>query len=235
MKKWLALLLVFAAVISIVAVGAATSEEEKTVYITFDDGPTHNTPQILDTLNKYNAKATFFVLDDRITQYPEYMKRIVSEGHSIGLHGVSHDVNVIYKSPSEPLYEMNRANETLYNTLGIKTSLVRTPYGSYPYMSYEQYKIICAASYKLWDWTVDPRDSVGSAPSIESIISRIKSDLKGNDYPIVLLHDRQSTANNLDAILSYFASQGYSFGVIDENTEPVNFMKLYGPAKNESS
>lgn len=229
MKKTIALLLISAVLLSIVA--AASTDREKVVYITFDDGPTQNTPAILDTLAKYNAKATFFVLENRICQYPDYMKRIVAEGHSVGLHGVSHDVNVIYSTPSEPLNEMNTANETLYNTLGFKTRLVRTPYGSHPYMSLEQYKILKAANYHLWDWTVDPRDGVGT-PSISTIMNNIKHDLKGNDYPIILLHDRLSTANKLEEILSFFVSEGYSFGVIDEKMCNVNFMELYGPAKN---
>lgn len=232
MKKWLALLLIISAVAPLVAAATASTEEDKILYLTFDDGPTNNTPLILDTLAKYNAKATFFVLEDRIKEYPEYMKRLVAEGHAIGLHGISHDVGVIYSSPSEPLYEMNRANETLQNTLGFKTRLVRTPYGSYPYMSYEQYKILCAADYNIWDWTVDPRDSVGT-PDISTMLNRLKQELKGNNYPIILLHDRKSTAKNLDTILSYLVSRGYRFEIIDEQMEPVNSMKLYGPAKQE--
>ncbi len=212
----------------------ASTQEEKFVYITFDDGPTQNTPAILDTLAKYNAKATFFVLENRITQYPDYTKSIVAQGHAIGLHGTSHDVNQIYSTPSAPLSEMNSANETLYNTLGFKSRLVRTPYGSYPYMSLDQYKILKAANYLLWDWTVDPRDGVGT-PTISTILNCIKRDLKGNECPIVILHDRLATANKLEEILKYFVSQGYTFRVIDEKMDPVNFMELYGPAKQKSS
>ena len=232
MKKALVILFVFILFFCVMA--GAASNDEKVVYITFDDGPTHNTPLILDTLKKYNAKATFFVLENRISEYPDFIKRLHSEGHAIGLHGQCHDVNVIYSSPSEPLYEMNSTNDSLYNVLGFRTQLARTPYGSYPYMTYDQYKVLCSANYKIWDWTVDPRDGVGT-PDISTIFSNIKKDLKGNNNPIVLLHDRKSTAKNLDSILNFFASQGYRFETIDENMDPVNFMELYGPAKNKSS
>ncbi len=232
MKKLLPLLIAVVLALSIVAF--ASNEGSKTVYITFDDGPTHNTPAILACLDKYNAKATFFVLDNRITENPDLIRQIISSGHSIGLHGVSHDVNKIYSTPSEPLIEMNAANETLYNTAGVRTKLVRTPYGSYPYMNLEQYKILKAANYHLWDWTVDPRDSVGT-PSIGTILKRIENDLKGNERPIVLLHDKKSTVNNLDSILNYFASRNYTFEVITEKMDAVNFMELYGPAKNKSN
>lgn len=204
------------------------------MYLTFDDGPTHNTPAILEILKKYNAKATFFVLESRIKENPDLLKCIIADGHSIGLHGVSHDVNLIYSTPSKPLEEMNKANEALYSAAGFKTKLIRTPYGSYPYMSLEQYKILKAANYKLWDWSVDPRDGVG-APSLSAMLNRIKNDLKGNEKPIILLHDKKSTVNNLDAILYFLVSQGYSFGLIDEKMDSVNFMELYGPAKNKIS
>ncbi len=230
MKRFL--ILVFCAAFLLSAVVFASTDEKKTIYLTFDDGPTHNTPAILDTLKKYNAKATFFVLNNRITENPDLIKQIVAEGHAVGLHGSSHDVNIIYATASKPLEEMNEANETLYNTLGFKTKLVRTPYGSYPYMNLEQYKILKGANYNLWDWTVDPRDGVG-APAISTMLERIKGDLKGNENPIVLLHDKKSTANNLDAILSYFVSKGYSFALIDESMDPVNFMELYGPARKK--
>lgn len=230
MKKSLALLLIIAAVCSLAALGATV--DEKVIYLTFDDGPTQNTPQILEILKKYNAKATFFLLEDRMKEFPDYVKRLYSEGHSIGLHGQSHDVNIIYSTPSEPLVEMNGANKVLYDTVGFKTKLIRTPYGSYPYMTYEQYKILKAANYNLWDWTVDPRDGVGT-PDMQSILRHIKTDLKNNEYPIVLLHDRKATANKLDSILSYFTSQGYTFDIINENMDPVNFMELYGPAREK--
>ena len=232
LKKFIPLLLLAVLLLSH-AVFAAT-DSSKLLYLTFDDGPTHNTPAILDILKKYNAKATFFVLEGRITENPDLLKRIIAEGHHVGLHGVSHDVNKIYSAPSIPLEEMNKANETLYNTIGFKTKLIRTPYGSYPYTSLEQYKILKAANYKLWDWTVDPRDGVGT-PSIDTMLKHIEKDLKGNEKPIILLHDKKSTVNNLDTILNYLSSRGYSFALIDESMDSVNFMELYGPAKNKSS
>ncbi|MBQ8540474.1 MAG: polysaccharide deacetylase [Clostridia bacterium] len=230
MKRFL--LLLICATILLSAVVLAATDKQRVIYLTFDDGPTHNTPAILDALKKYNAKATFFVLNSRITENPDLLKRIIAEGHSVGLHGSSHDVNVIYSTASKPLEEMNETNENLYNTVGFKTKLIRTPYGSYPYMNLEQYKILKAANYNLWDWTVDPRDGVG-APAISTMLNRIKGDLKGNENPIVLLHDKKSTVNNLDAILSYFVSEGYSFGLIEEAMDPVNFMELYGPARKK--
>ncbi len=226
MKKLSAFLI--AALLFTLVGAAANFEKEKIVYITFDDGPTQNTPQILEILDEYNAHATFFVLAGRIKEFPDYMRRIKSCGHSIGLHGTSHDFHTIYQTLSMPLSEMNQTNDALYSVLGFHSKLIRTPYGSYPNMSKEQYKILCAANFRLWDWTVDPRDSVGANPEPYKMLQRIKRDLKTADPPIVILHDRKSTANALPEILKYFKDEGYSFGVIDETMTPVNFMELYG-------
>jgi peptidoglycan/xylan/chitin deacetylase (PgdA/CDA1 family) len=207
---------------------AFSESSEKCVYITFDDGPTKNTPAILDTLNKFDAKATFFLLEDRIRQFPDYVVRINAEGHAIGLHGVSHDYKVIYSTPSMPLSEMNKTNDALYSVIGYRSHLVRTPYGSYPYMTDEQYKILRAAHMRLWDWTIDPRDSIGSNVSEGTLIKNIKRDLKTADEDIVILHDRKSTADSLYDILFFFKSEGYTFAALDESMTPVNFKELYG-------
>ena len=72
--------------------GAVAADAPRVAYITFDDGPTLNTPNIINTLDKYNAKATFFVLEERIVLYPDYIKQIINSGNAIGLHGVSHSL-----------------------------------------------------------------------------------------------------------------------------------------------
>lgn len=230
--KRIIVLLVTACFIVCVAQGAET-KLPKTIYLTFDDGPSPNTPQILDILSDYKIKATFFLLEENIRKYPDFVKRINAEGHAIGLHGKSHDVNIIYSTPSEPLSEMNITNDTLYNVLGFRTKLVRTPYGSYPYMTTSQYEILQSANYKVWDWTVDPRDSVGTPP-LSSILQHIKADLKCNSNPIILLHDRKSTASKLCDILDYLKSQSYEFELLTESLEPVNFMELYGKKRKSA-
>ena len=92
--------------------GAVAADAPRVAYITFDDGPTLNTPNIINTLDKYNAKATFFVLEERIVLYPDYIKQIINSGNAIGLHGVSHSL-AIYSSPLSPLNEMEKTNKSL--------------------------------------------------------------------------------------------------------------------------
>lgn len=200
---------------------SAKDDGKKVAYITFDDGPTLNTPHILETLEKYNARATFFVLEERITMYPDFIRQIVAGGNSIGLHGVSHSEK-IYSSSSSPLEEMNKANASLEKITGKKSRLVRVPFGSYYRLTDVQAKILEDNGYLIWDWNVDPRDSVGTIVR-ERVLSNLKKDLKRcKEEPVILFHDRKSTANLLEDALIYLKSEGYELMPLSEKQTPLN-------------
>ena len=199
---------------------ASQEETDKVAYITFDDGPTLNTPEIIKTLNKYNAKATFFVLEERIVLYPDFIKQIVNNKHAIGLHGVSHSES-IYQTPTSPLEEMEKANKALYSLTGSRSYLVRVPYGSSYRLTKEQAKNLNQNGYILWDWNVDPRDSVGKIVP-EKVLSNMRRDLaRCKSDPVILLHDRKSTALLLDDILKILTEEGYRLEAISEKQTPI--------------
>lgn len=198
------------------------SEESKIVYITFDDGPTLNTPDILKTLDEYGAKATFFVLEERIVAYPEYIKQIIHSGNSVGLHGVSHSEQ-IYSTETSPLEEMEKTNFALENLTGIRSKLVRVPFGSSYKMTKKQAENLHNNGYIMWDWNVDPRDSVGKIIP-ERVLSNLKKGLSGcKGTPVILFHDRKSTAKLLPAVLDYLSKDGYVMLPISEKQSPVCF------------
>ena len=204
----------------ILTIQYAFAKQEKIAYITFDDGPTLNTPTIVETLEKYDAAATFFVLEERIVMYPEYIRQIIHSGSTIGLHGVSHS-EAIYASPTSVLDEMNKANASLYSLCGEKTSIVRVPFGSAYRLSSTQAKNLTDNGYIIWDWNVDPRDSVGRIVP-ERILKNLQDGLrKCPDTPVILFHDRKSTANLLPAVLEYLTSEGYILKPISEKMTPV--------------
>ena len=91
-----------------------SSQEQKVLYLTFDDGPSEYTGELLDLLAKHNMKATFFMLDTEMKRNPEIVKRIVSEGHAVGVHGVTHEKSSFYCGTLGPLKEMDKANATLH-------------------------------------------------------------------------------------------------------------------------
>ena len=196
-------------------------EEEKVVYITFVDGPTLNTPVIVETLEKYGARATFFVLEERVVMYPDFIKRIAHGGHSLGLHGVSHS-EAIYYTPTSPLEEMEKTNKSLKAVLGEGTNLVRVPFGSSYRLTMEQAKILGDNGYVIWDWNVDPRDSVGKIIP-ERVMGNLRRDLaRCKDTPVILLHDRKSTANLLPILLEYLKSEGYTMLPLSEKQTPIS-------------
>lgn len=229
MKNKKALAAVFCAVLILTA-GVATltqadrRKSEKVAYITFDDGPTLNTPDIVDTLDKYGAKATFFVLEERIVMYPDYIKKILNSNHAIGLHGLSHGES-IYKSPTSVLEEMEKTNKALEALTGKRSCLVRVPYGSSYRLTSRQAENLEDAGYKIWDWNVDPRDSVGKIVP-EKVLSNMRRGISQcSSSPIILFHDRKSTARMLDDVLAYLTGEGYELIAISEKQTPVNKVK----------
>ncbi len=198
---------------------------KKVVYLTFDDGPNKYTPEILDLLDKYDMKATFFMLNYSMKENPELVKQIEASGHGMGLHGVSHRKNIFYKDVKTPATEMSQANLTLENILGIQTKLVRTPYGSKPYLSDQQYQKLTDNGFLLWDWNVDSGDSSKAYVASKVIIDRVLTGLKAKSKPVVLLHDKECTADALETILIWMKKNGYESKSLTEEMTPLNWSK----------
>lgn len=219
------LIAVFLLISAIIIFGTVFAKDDiKKAYITFDDGPTLNTPTIVSILNKHNAKATFFVLEERIVMYPDYIKDILYSGHAIGLHGVSHSP-AIYEGESSPLCEMQKTNNSLKALTGKESHLVRVPFGSSYKLTPAQYKLLCDNGFLLWDWNVDPRDSVGKIYP-DKILANLRRDLsKCKDAPIILFHDRKSTANLIEEVVIYLKEQGYELCSLSEKQAPLNHME----------
>lgn len=97
------------------------------VYLTFDDGPSDLTPEVLDLLDKYDAKATFFVVYTDDEEYTSYLKEIVDRGHTIALHSYSHDYNKIYKSVDAFLEDFEKVYNWVYEETGVRPTLFRFP------------------------------------------------------------------------------------------------------------
>ncbi|MGY0693874.1 polysaccharide deacetylase family protein [Virgibacillus sp. FSP13] len=196
----------------------------KTVYLTFDDGPTSVTTDILDTLHQFNAKATFFMLEPSMRELPKVINRIVEEGHAVGLHGVTHDINRFYKSEQSALEEMTTAQETLQQITGIRSNLIRTPYGSVPYLTKSYREALDGNRFKLWDWNVDSSDwSLTGDKYVDAVIGQIEELNNAGVAPIILMHDKQNTADNLSILLTYLSEHGFQTKKIEENINPYNF------------
>ncbi|TCO74952.1 polysaccharide deacetylase family protein [Marinisporobacter balticus] len=195
----------------------------KIAYLTFDDGPTKYTGEILDILDEYDCKATFFMLSERIKNNKAVVKEIINNGHSVGLHGVSHSAKKIYRSPATVISEMNICNESLETVVGIRSNLVRVPYGSFPYMKKNYRQAVETAGYKMWDWNVDSKDSLVKYVAPKDILQNVKKQVTRQKVPVILLHERKGTVETLPDILKYLKENRYVTVPIDKNENPINF------------
>lgn len=198
--------------------------KEKVIYLTFDDGPSNRIEDLMNTLEKYKADATFFWLEPNIKRFSKEAKDAVKRGFSIGLHGVTHDAKKIYASSNSVVNEMDTANHTLKEITGKSTRLIRTPYGSYPYMTPQYKAAVDNAGFILWDWNVDSMDwKFRNGRYINEVIQQVENLESKNITPVILLHDRAETINSLPKLLKYFKKNGYTFKKIKQNIIPIQF------------
>ncbi|MGL5506832.1 MAG: polysaccharide deacetylase family protein [Paraclostridium sp.] len=226
MRKFSALLIALLLFFSISVIEVFCSQDEdpndKVVYITFDDGPNTNTPKILDLLAQYNMKATFFLLEDKIKSNPDIVKRMLSEGHAIGLHGQSHEKKLFYADNNSVLNEIYSTRTSLKNIVGYDTNVVRVPYGSKPHLTQVQYSSLVDNGYNMWDWNVDSTDTHANA-SASSIINNTLSEVKNYKTPVVLFHDKQVTVKALPSVLKFLYTNGYISKTIQQQEQPLNW------------
>ena len=195
----------------------------KTIYLTFDDGPGYYTNKILNILDKYNVKATFFVTN----QFPSYANLIKTEyekGHTVALHTYSHKYD-IYTSIDTYLDDFNKMNEIIKRETGSYTRLFRFPGGSSNTVSKSYNKGIMTElskrmtndGYVYFDWNVSSGDASGLGSS--KITSNVINGVKSCSKCVVLMHDiKSTTANALDDILNSLTNSGYTFAPLNENS-----------------
>jgi peptidoglycan/xylan/chitin deacetylase (PgdA/CDA1 family) len=206
----------------------ASSHEETPdspiVYLTFDDGPSHVTDDILKVLAQYDVEATFFMLEPRMKKYAESVNAIVRQGHAVGLHGVTHDRHVFYQSKQSVLSEINRARKALKEISGVDSQLIRVPYGSVPYMKNEYREAVQEKGYIMWDWNVDSRDwYFRDQRYVNEVIHQVEQ-LKQGQPPVILLHDLEETYQHLPALLAYLKENQYIFSKLTPDLKPIQFV-----------
>ena len=215
----------------------ANSGQTKRCYLTFDDGPTTNiTPQILDTLRKYNVKATFFEVGSLINANPDMARRVYEEGHLIANHSQNHDYDELYASSEAFMTEVDECYETIKSVTDGEEpfKLVRFPGGSYKssYDSHSPVKQECKpalkeAGYYYCDWNTLNGDAEGKTKNASELLDYLKTNSSGYNNLIVLMHDaatKQATADYLSSAIEWLLSEGYTFHRLDDieyNTAPA--------------
>ncbi len=204
-------------------------KDRKVVYLTFDDGPSENTFQVLDILEEKNIKATFFIVGSAIKKKNEdSLVRMHHEGHTIGIHTYSHLCNEIYCSVEHYLKDFNTVYQQILDITGERVHIYRFPWGSKNIYTKNIRSTLLdemqRRGFTCYDWNVDTKDSVGR-PTAQSILRNLRKDIKNKNQPIVLMHD--SSINDMSIrvlpdVIKLLEEMGYEFDTLD-NREPYQF------------
>jgi peptidoglycan/xylan/chitin deacetylase (PgdA/CDA1 family) len=178
------------------------SDGMKRIYLTFDDGPSSNTDEILDVLKSYGIKATFFVVGK--SGYDEQYKRIVAEGHTLAMHSYSHKYSEIYESLDAYKSDLNKLHSFLYELTGVDCNIVRFPGGSSNTISKvdmnELVTYLDDVNMIYFDWNVSSQDATGSYISAQQIADNVLGNVNKFNNSVVLFHDASNKDTTVEAL-----------------------------------
>lgn len=204
---------------------------KKTAFLTFDDGPSDRTPEVLDILKQNGIKATFFVTGNTSSKAKEFMKRIVAEGHTIAPHTYTHDFKKIYASVESYLEDFNNIYNLIYETTGQEPGIFRFAGGSKNAFNKGNYREIIAEmrrrGFDYFDWNVSAGDAAHKAatPAQTCLVNVVKNTASCNDV-VVLMHDaaaKKTTVEALPSIIKELREQGFNFDKLSHDVYPAPY------------
>lgn len=201
------------------------NKPDKVVYLTFDDGPSVHTKDVLDILQKEKVKGTFFVLGQQAEQNPKLVERIVQEGHALGNHSYNHEYSELYGDFRNFWSQIKRTGQIVEKMVGFEPELVRAPGGTFLNFDKQYFDLMNQAGYLVYDWHVDSGDSKRRGVPAKEIVQGVK---EGALLPstVVLMHDgigHGETVKALPEIIRYYKTKGYTFDVLSSYVKPVQF------------
>lgn len=208
---------------------ATTSSGNKVVYLTFDDGPGAHTQQLLDILDKYNVKVTFFVTNVN-SGYENMIAKEAAAGHTVAIHSASHDYKKIYSSVDAYFADLNEMSDIIYAQTGQRPKLIRFPGGSSNTVSLKYCsgimttltKAVTDQGYKYFDWNVSSGDA-GGTTSTEEVYQNVVNGMKSHNVSVVLQHDIKGfSVNAVERIIQWGLANGYTFLPLTTSTEDVH-------------
>ncbi|MFD5633767.1 bifunctional polysaccharide deacetylase/glycosyltransferase family 2 protein [Streptomyces sp. NPDC127077] len=208
--------------------GAAKTQSvpEKTIVLTFDDGPTPTwTPEVLKVLAKNDVDATFFMVGSMVSRYPDVVKKLVNQGNEVGIHTFTH-VDLSYQSTARLQRELKQTQLALAGAAGVQTTLFRAPYSSeisaVDNYSWPVYKELGGLGYT--SVFVDTDSDDWKKPGVSKIVQWATP--KKNKGAIVLMHDaggdRSQTVRALDTYIKKMKAKGYTFATVSGAQAELN-------------
>ena len=203
---------------------------EKTAYLTFDDGPSDRTDEVLKILDEKNVKATFFVVGRSDDLSIERIKKAAAAGHTIGMHSYSHDYEKIYSSVEDFLADFYKIFKMLRDEAGVTPTVFRFPGGSLNTYNQGIYKEIIAEmlrrGFRYYDWNLSAEDATTRSPSASTIVKGITSYSAGKTHGIILMHDSvncRTTVEALPELIDTLREQGFAFAPLDRSVRQMSF------------
>lgn len=203
-------------------------DSKNTVYLTFDDGPSVLTENLLYYLRQENVKATFFVVPERTEYCYSLLKEISDAGHTIGVHSASHDYEKIYASVDAFLADFKEAYDIVLEATGKAPDIYRFPGGSVNDYNADTRDDIIAEmdrrGFTYFDWNVDSNDWQGYGWT--TLYTNVLADAQEFSTPVILFHntgDRDNTVLVIEDIIQALKDKGYKFGSLSHKTEPIQF------------
>ncbi|MCC3376427.1 polysaccharide deacetylase family protein [Cohnella sp. REN36] len=207
------------------AASASAVKHPPTVYLTFDDGPSNLTDQVLAILKKEKVLATFFVLGAEVKAHPDKLRAIAAAGHAIGNHTYDHVYKELYGSFHNFADQVVATEKIIADTAGVQTRLLRAPGGTYGNFDRLYFDSLQQAGYILFDWNVDSGDARRKNVPASEIVANVKGT-KLKTEMIVLMHDgkgHDESVKALPAIIAFYKKQGYTFGKLSDAVTPTVF------------
>ena len=203
------------------------------VYLTFDDGPSDNSDKILDILDDYNIKATFFVVGKEDEESKRIYKRIVDEGHTLAMHSYSHKYSYIYASLDNFKTDLDRIQNLLYDVTGVDCNLYRFPGGSSNQVSNvdmaEYIKYVNSEGIRYLDWNVASGDATSAPITADELVENVMSDVVKYKTSVVLMHDADSkdaTVEALPTLIEKLQAEGALILPVSDDTEMIQHIKV---------
>ncbi len=205
------------------------------VYLTFDDGPSENTDAILDVLSEYGVKASFFVVGRDDEESRERYRRIVDEGHTLGMHSYSNKYSVIYQSAEAFEEDFARLRDYLLEVTGQESAYYRFPGGSSNQISNvpmtDLISFLNRQGIVYYDWNVSAGDAASSAYTADDIVSHVTGDVEKYKTSVVLLHDSADNAVTAEAmpdLIEALEQMGAEILPIDGDADVIQYIKANG-------
>ena len=201
-----------------------------TIYLTFDDGPTYLTEEIVNILKEENVPATFFVIGTQIDQYKNVVKKAYDDGHTIAIHTYTHKYDEVYASDENYFNDLKKINNKIYEITGHHSYIVRLPGGSSNIVSKKYNSGVVSRitdklvkdNYYYFDWNVDSGDASGTLTKEQIYENATKNLHYGTN--IILMHDaatKKTTVEALRNIIKYGKTNNYTFARITKETPAI--------------